>query len=98
MFASRVAFTGDFGRCLPTVRLPQGECTGVLAIRRPWPSMLRTVAGDHERFQEVYFNVYKGMYFSGDGCKRDKVRPASVFCFRPLAPRCCRSMSSGSIS
>ena len=60
---------------------PQGECKGVLAIRRPWPSMLRTVAGNHERFQEVYFSCYKGLYFTGDGCKRDKVC-ASV----PLLP------------
>uniref|UniRef100_A0A7S1SKL6 Acetyl-coenzyme A synthetase n=1 Tax=Tetraselmis chuii TaxID=63592 RepID=A0A7S1SKL6_9CHLO len=50
----------------------EGECSGVLAVRRPWPSILRTVAGNHARFEEVYFTLYHGLYFTGDGCKRDK--------------------------
>lgn len=32
---------------------------------------MRTLSGDHERFENVYFNVYKGFYFTGDGCRRD---------------------------
>ncbi len=45
---------------------------GVLCIRRPWPGMARTVYGDHERFIETYFSQVPGMYFSGDGAKRDE--------------------------
>ena len=44
---------------------------GNLAIDRPWPSMLRTVYGDHKRFYETYFSMFKGYYFTGDGAKRD---------------------------
>ena len=45
---------------------------GNLAIDRPWPSMLRTVYGDHKRFYETYFSMFKGYYFTGDGDKRDE--------------------------
>ncbi len=45
---------------------------GNLAIDRPWPSMLRTVYGDHERFYETYFSMFKGYYFTGDGARRDE--------------------------
>ena len=45
---------------------------GNLAIKRPWPSMMRTVYGDHDRFYETYFSMFKGYYFSGDGAKRDE--------------------------
>ncbi|MBK5928255.1 acetate--CoA ligase [Rhodobaculum claviforme] len=44
---------------------------GVLCIADSWPGQMRTVWGDHERFQETYFQQYKGYYFSGDGCRRD---------------------------
>jgi acetyl-CoA synthetase len=44
---------------------------GVLAIKDSWPGQMRTVWGDHERFEKTYFSDYKGYYFSGDGCKRD---------------------------
>ncbi|MFV0492450.1 MAG: acetate--CoA ligase [Pseudorhodobacter sp.] len=44
---------------------------GVLAIADSWPGQMRTVWGDHQRFQETYFQQYKGYYFSGDGCRRD---------------------------
>ena len=44
---------------------------GNLAIQRPWPSIMRTVYGDHQRFFETYFEKFPGKYFSGDGCKRD---------------------------
>ncbi len=45
---------------------------GVLAISEPWPGQMRTVYGDHKRFEETYFHQYKGYYFSGDGCRRDE--------------------------
>lgn len=45
---------------------------GNLAIDRPWPSMLRTVFGDHKRFYETYFSMFKGYYFTGDGARRDE--------------------------
>jgi acetyl-CoA synthetase len=45
---------------------------GLLAIRKPWPSMLRGIYGDRERFIETYFSRIKGMYFAGDGAKRDE--------------------------
>ena len=45
---------------------------GVLAIEEPWPSQMRTIYGDHDRFEETYFRLYPGYYFTGDGCRRDK--------------------------
>ncbi len=45
---------------------------GNLAIQRPWPSIMRTVYGNHQRFFETYFEKFPGKYFSGDGCKRDE--------------------------
>ena len=45
---------------------------GVLAFKDSWPSQMRTVYGDHDRFIKTYFSDFKGYYFSGDGCKRDK--------------------------
>ena len=50
----------------------EGECRGGLCIKEPWPGMMRTVYRDHARFEQVYFSTYKGYYFSGDGCRRDK--------------------------
>lgn len=44
---------------------------GNLCIRFPWPGMIRTTYGDHERCKQTYFSTYKGMYFTGDGVKRD---------------------------
>lgn len=44
---------------------------GNLCIQYPWPSMARTIWGDHQRFIQTYFSTYKGYYFSGDGAKRD---------------------------
>ncbi|MDF2232098.1 acetate--CoA ligase [Albimonas sp. CAU 1670] len=49
----------------------EGETTGVLAIKDSWPGQMRTVWGDHERFVSTYFEMFKGYYFSGDGCRRD---------------------------
>lgn len=45
---------------------------GYLCIKFPWPSMLRTTYGDHERCKNTYFSNYKGYYFTGDGAKRDE--------------------------
>ena len=44
---------------------------GFLVIKRPWPSMLRTIRGDHERFTKTYFGEIDGVYFAGDGARRD---------------------------
>ena len=44
---------------------------GVLCIKDSWPGQMRTVWGDHDRFEKTYFSDYKGYYFSGDGCRRD---------------------------
>jgi len=46
--------------------------SGVLALEEPWPGQMRTVYGDHERFEETYFKMYPGYYFTGDGCRRDE--------------------------
>ena len=45
---------------------------GVLALKGSWPGQMRTVWGDHDRFEKTYFADYKGYYFSGDGCRRDE--------------------------
>ena len=45
---------------------------GYLVIKQPWPSMLRGLWGDDERYKEVYWSKFPGMYFAGDGCKRDE--------------------------
>jgi acetyl-CoA synthetase len=51
------------------VRYPDEE--GVLCIRKPWPGMARSVYGDHERFIDTYFSQVPGMYFTGDGARKD---------------------------
>jgi acetyl-CoA synthetase len=48
------------------------DVSGVLAMKAPWPGQMRTVYGDHERFEQTYFQQYKGYYFTGDGCRRDE--------------------------
>jgi acetyl-CoA synthetase len=50
----------------------EGEATGNLVLLDAWPGMMRTVYGDHQRFVETYFATFKGMYFTGDGCRRDE--------------------------
>ena len=45
---------------------------GKLCVKYPWPSMARTIWGDHKRFKETYFSAFPNFYFSGDGCLRDK--------------------------
>jgi len=49
----------------------EGECEGMLCMKRSWPGQMRTVYGDHQRFIDTYFSQYDGKYFTGDGCKRD---------------------------
>lgn len=44
---------------------------GRLAVKFPWPSIARTIYGDHQRFKDTYFSTFPGKYFTGDGCKRD---------------------------
>ena len=48
-----------------------GATSGNLCIRKSWPGQMRTVWGDHERFFQTYFSTYPGLYFTGDGCRRD---------------------------
>ena len=48
------------------------DVEGNLCVKFPWPSMIRTTYGDHERCKQVYFSTYPGKYFTGDGCKRDE--------------------------
>ena len=50
----------------------EGAASGNLCIKHPWPGQMRTVYGDHERFIQTYFSTYKGLYFTGDGCRRDE--------------------------
>jgi acetyl-CoA synthetase len=61
----------------PVLLTPEGQRidgsgSGVLCIEEPWPGMMVTVYGQHERFKEMYFTTYPGLYFTGDGCRRDE--------------------------
>jgi len=47
-----------------------GECSGYLCIKAAWPGMMRTLQGDHDRYETTYFAPFKGFYFSVDGCRR----------------------------
>jgi acetyl-CoA synthetase len=49
----------------------EGACEGNLVIAESWPGQMRTVYGDHKRFEETYFATYPNKYFTGDGCRRD---------------------------
>ena len=49
----------------------EGATEGMLCIAKPWPGMMRTLFGDHERFVQTYFSTFKGLYFTGDGARRD---------------------------
>ena len=50
----------------------KGACEGRLCMKDSWPGQMRTVYGDHQRFIDTYFSTVNGMYFTGDGCRRDK--------------------------
>jgi acetyl-CoA synthetase len=60
------AIMDDQGR-----ELTANNVEGRLAISFPWPSMARTIYGDHQRFRDTYFSTFPGKYFTGDGCRRD---------------------------
>ena len=49
-----------------------GAASGALCIKRSWPGQMRTVYGDHQRFIDTYFKTFPGMYFTGDGARRDE--------------------------
>jgi len=49
----------------------EGATSGNLCLAASWPGQMRTVWGDHERFFQTYFTAYPGLYFTGDGCRRD---------------------------
>ena len=53
-------------------KILEGPGSGNLVLRDSWPGQMRTVYGDHKRFVNTYFKTYPGMYFTGDGCKRDE--------------------------
>jgi acetyl-CoA synthetase len=55
-----------------TGKILEGPGSGNLVLRDSWPGQMRTVYGDHERFINTYFKTYPGMYFTGDGCRRDE--------------------------
>jgi acetyl-CoA synthetase len=52
--------------------LQEGAARGNLVLLDSWPGQMRTVYGDHDRFVQTYFSTYKGMYFTGDGARRDE--------------------------
>jgi acetyl-CoA synthetase len=50
----------------------EGACQGNLTLLDSWPGQMRSLYGDHNRFEETYFSTYAGKYFTGDGCRRDE--------------------------
>lgn len=70
--------TFPFFGVLPAILDDEGNeiegnpASGNLVIKRPWPSMMRTLYGDHQRFYETYFSMFKDYYFTGDGARRDE--------------------------
>jgi acetyl-CoA synthetase len=65
-FGIKPALVDDKGNFL------EGAASGNLVLLDSWPGQMRTVYGDHQRFFDTYFTAYPGMYFTGDGCRRDK--------------------------
>lgn len=66
MFGVKPALVDQDGKFL------EGATSGNLVITDSWPGQMRTVYGDHERFKQTYFSTYEGLYFTGDGCRRDE--------------------------
>jgi acetyl-CoA synthetase len=64
-FGVKPAIVDNEGRSL------QGACEGNLVLLDSWPGQMRTVYGDHQRFVDTYFKTFRGMYFTGDGARRD---------------------------
>ena len=56
----------------PSHQVLEGPASGNLCIAKSWPGQMRTVWGDHDRFFQTYFTTYPGLYFTGDGCRRDE--------------------------
>ena len=54
------------------IELKGNSVEGRLCIKFPWPSMARTIWGNHQRYKETYFSAYDNMYFTGDGALRDE--------------------------
>ncbi|MCB9643716.1 MAG: acetate--CoA ligase [Myxococcales bacterium] len=65
-FGVKPAIVDDKGQII------EGACEGILTMLEPWPGIMRTVYGDHERFKQTYFSMFPGKYFTGDGCTRDE--------------------------
>ncbi|MGL4861042.1 MAG: acetate--CoA ligase [Enterobacteriaceae bacterium] len=65
-FGVQIAVVDNMGEPL------DGVCEGNLVVTDSWPAQARTIYGDHERFEQTYFSTFKGMYFSGDGARRDE--------------------------
>lgn len=53
-------------------RIEENDAEGLLCIDFPWPAIIRTTYGDHDRCKQTYFSTFEGMYFTGDGARRDK--------------------------
>lgn len=71
-FGIDIGLFDDHGNELPYI--PGRESTGLLAVKRPWPGLARTILGDHQRYTEVYFSHFKrhkGIYVTGDNARRD---------------------------
>jgi acetyl-CoA synthetase len=56
----------------PNHNILEGPASGNLCLAKSWPGQMRTVWSDHERFFQTYFTAYPGLYFTGDGCRRDE--------------------------
>lgn len=65
LFGIKPAIVDEVGKEL------EGVAAGNLVIKDSWPGQMRTVYGDHQRFIETYFTTFRGMYFTGDGARRD---------------------------
>ena len=61
-------------------RLLEGACEGNLVLLDSWPGQMRTVYGDHQRFIDTYFKTFRGMYFTGDGARRDAKKGLASLC------------------
>jgi acetyl-CoA synthetase len=68
MFGIQPALVDNEGHPVPD----EGAAEGNLIIKGSWPGQMRTVYGDHKRFAETYFSTYRGLYFTGDGARRDE--------------------------
>lgn len=66
MFGVKPALVDNDGQVL------EGAADGCLVIADSWPGQMRSVWGDHERFFQTYFSTFPGLYFTGDGCRRDE--------------------------